>query len=95
VICAYPNPDNALASLLHQILEVCQAYQLPTHNARKTCALIIWILQVQQLPTAIVIPEVPQIISVLRDAIDKDTGGDTAKLDAFKVLPFFLDCILR
>ncbi|KIJ13077.1 hypothetical protein PAXINDRAFT_156664 [Paxillus involutus ATCC 200175] len=48
--------DVQLRDMLTRVLTIPMADELPTPNARKTCALSIWLLQVQRLPEDVLIP---------------------------------------
>ena len=71
------------------------ADDLPTPNARKTCALSIWLLQVQRLPVAILQPAADRIAYALRRGIDGELGkegkkgsaNDSLKVRIFAVFP--------
>jgi len=55
------------------------ADELPTHNARKTCALAIWLIQVQRLPAEVLQPAASRIAYALRRDIDGELGKEGKK----------------
>lgn len=65
--------------MLTQILAIPLAETLPTPNARKTCALAIWALQVQRLPEEVLFPAKERIASALRRGIDGELGKEGKK----------------
>ncbi|TFK39035.1 hypothetical protein BDQ12DRAFT_682901 [Crucibulum laeve] len=91
-----------LRSLLHEILMIKLTWNIPTPHADKTRSLVIWILQVQQLPLSIISHEISDIIVVLKRSIKDRSSGNNSSLDAFKVIqnllrksPKSLFCPLR
>jgi hypothetical protein len=80
--------DTELGSILTALLAIPLADNLPTPNARKTCALAIWILQVQRLPATVLTPAKDRIAFALRRGIDGELGKEGKKgstSDGFKV----------
>jgi hypothetical protein len=61
---------NHLDVLFDDLLTILLARSLPTHNSRKTQALIIWIIQIQRLPSTILAPKKREIASILKLALD-------------------------
>lgn len=60
-------------------LAIPMADELPTHNARKTCALAIWLIQVQRLPAEVLQPTASRIAYALRRGIDGELGKEGKK----------------
>ncbi|KAA1469740.1 hypothetical protein DENSPDRAFT_816901 [Dentipellis sp. KUC8613] len=71
--------DRELSSILTQVLAIPLASDLPTPNARKTCALAIWLLQTQRLPTSVLQPARDRIAYALRRAIEGELGKEGKK----------------
>ena len=72
-------PDTQLRELLGEILAIPNAETLPTPNARKTCALAIWVIQVQRLSRSILEPLSFRIAHVIRRGIDGELGKEGRK----------------
>ena len=83
-------PSEAqLRDILTAVLAIPLADDLPTPNVRKTCALSIWLLQVQRLPAAVLRPAADRIAYALRRGIDGELGKEGKKgsaNDSLKVL---------
>lgn len=73
------NTDEQLGLILTQVLAIPLANQLPTPNARKTCALSIWLLQVQRLPAEVLEPARDRIAYALRRGIEGELGKEGKK----------------
>ncbi|KAF5360725.1 hypothetical protein D9756_004653 [Leucocoprinus leucothites] len=71
--------DTQLKELLGQVLAIPNADSLPTPNARKTCALAIWVIQVQRLSRSILQPLSIRIAHVIRRGIDGELGKEGKK----------------
>lgn len=77
------------------VLAIPLANDLPTPNARKTCALSIWLLQVQRLPSEVLVPAKDRIAYALRRGIEGELGKEGKKgstSDGLKVRPNLLVC---
>ena len=62
--------------MLTQVLAIPLAKELPTPNARKTCALAIWLIQVQRLPLEVLEPAKDRIAYAIRRGIDGELGKE-------------------
>ena len=85
--------EAQLRTILTAVLAIPLADDLPTPNARKTCALSIWLLQAQRLPVAILQPAADRIAYALRRGIDGELGKEGKKgsaSDSLKVLVFVI-----
>ena len=71
--------DSQLRELLGEVLAIPNADTLPTPNARKTCALAIWVIQVQRLSRPILQPLAFRIAHVIRRGIDGELGKEGKK----------------
>ncbi|KAI0667624.1 hypothetical protein C8Q78DRAFT_1051818 [Trametes maxima] len=71
--------EDELGYILTQVLAIPLANELPTPNARKTCALAIWIIQVQRLPAEVLEPARDRIAYALRRGIDGQLGKEGKK----------------
>ncbi|KAF9453095.1 hypothetical protein P691DRAFT_801947 [Macrolepiota fuliginosa MF-IS2] len=71
--------DTQLRELLTEVLAIPSADFLPTPNARKTCALAIWVIQVQRLSRSILHPLSIRIAHVIRRGIDGELGKEGKK----------------
>ncbi len=81
--------DEQLGRIFTQILAIPLADSLPTPNARKTCALAIWLIQVQRLPECVLEPAKDRIAYALRRGIEGELGKEGKKgsvSDGLKVL---------
>lgn len=65
--------------MVTQALAIPLAPELPTPNSRKTCALAIWLLQTQRLPTDILAPAKDRITYALRRAVEGELGKEGKK----------------
>lgn len=84
--------DTQLRELLTEVLAIPTAEILPTPNARKTCALAIWVIQVQRLSRTVLQPLSIRIAHVIRRGIDGELGKEGKKgsvSDGLKVCFFF------
>lgn len=61
------------------LLSISMAESLPTPNARKTYALIIWLVQVQRLPASVLSPAKDRIAYSLRRGIEGELGKEGKK----------------
>ncbi|KAK2465757.1 hypothetical protein APHAL10511_002301 [Amanita phalloides] len=68
-----------LGEILTQLLAIPLAPELPTLNARKTCALAIWLIQSQRLPRDVLAPAADRIAAALKRAIDGELGKEGKK----------------
>ncbi|KAF8630008.1 hypothetical protein AX15_003157 [Amanita polypyramis BW_CC] len=71
--------EEELGEILTQVLAIPLAPQLPTINARKTCALVVWLIQSQRLPRDVLAPAADRIAAALRRAIDGELGKEGKK----------------
>ncbi|KAF8589093.1 hypothetical protein K439DRAFT_1383673 [Ramaria rubella] len=71
--------DIQLGEILTDVLAIPLATSLPTPNARKTCQIAVWTLQVQRLPTAVLAPAADRIAYALRRGIDGELGREGKK----------------
>ncbi|KAI0301170.1 hypothetical protein B0F90DRAFT_1817185 [Multifurca ochricompacta] len=71
--------DQDLGSMVTQVLAIPLATDLPTPNARKTCALAIWLLQTQRLPRDVLAPAKDRITYALRRAVEGELGKEGKK----------------
>ena len=71
--------DQDLGSMVTQLLSIPLAPELPTPNSRKTCALAIWLLQVQRLPADVLAPAKDRITYALRRAVEGELGKEGKK----------------
>lgn len=78
---AWPKklPDTQLGEMLTAVLSIPLTEVLPTPNARKTCALSIWLLQVQRLPEEVLIPARVRIAFALRRGMEGELGKEGKK----------------
>ena len=65
--------------MLTQVLAIPMAQELPTPNARKTCALAIWLIQIQRLPVEVLEPARDRIAYALRRGIEGELGKEGKK----------------
>jgi hypothetical protein len=65
--------------ILTHVLAIPLSSDLPTPNARKTCALAIWLIQTQRLPVEILTPARDRIAYALRRAIEGELGKEGKK----------------
>lgn len=72
-------PVAELSSIFTALLAIPIADDLPTPNARKTCALAIWLLQCQRLPSTVLLPAKDRIAIALRRGIDGELGKEGKK----------------
>lgn len=90
--------DEQLCDILTDILAIPLASSLPTPNARKTCQLVMWALQMQFLPSAVLRPAADRITYAIRRGVDGELGREGKQgsiLDGLKVIPYFyLDILL-
>ena len=61
------------------VLGIPLANEIPTPNARKTCALAIWLIQTQRLPAHLLMPARDRIAYALRRGIDGELGKEGKK----------------
>ncbi|KAF8442906.1 hypothetical protein L210DRAFT_3611408 [Boletus edulis BED1] len=71
--------DVQLRDILTHVLAIPMADELPTPNARKTCALSIWLLQVQRLPETVLLPARDRIAFALRRGMEGELGKEGKK----------------
>ncbi|EIN04107.1 hypothetical protein PUNSTDRAFT_138838 [Punctularia strigosozonata HHB-11173 SS5] len=71
--------DAQLQQILTSILAIPLAPYLPTPNARKTHALVIWLLQTQRLPAHNLKPAADRIAYALRRGIEGELGREGKK----------------
>jgi hypothetical protein len=85
--------EKQLGLIMTAVLAIPMADELPMHNARKTCALAIWLIQVQRLPAEVLQPMASCIAYALRRGIDGELGKKGKKgsaNDGMKVHIFIL-----
>lgn len=80
--------------MLTQLLAIPLADDLPTPNARKTCALSIWLLQVQRLPSEVLLPAKNRIAYALRRGIEGELGKEGKKGSASDGLKVYRSALL-
>ncbi|KAF9465829.1 hypothetical protein BDZ94DRAFT_1253286 [Collybia nuda] len=80
---------NELHELLATLLELTLVEDLATPSRQKTWTLVIWILQVQNLPSTTLDHEKASLVAALRRAIDGELGSQ-ARLDGLKAIPHLL-----
>ncbi|RPD62507.1 hypothetical protein L226DRAFT_504132 [Lentinus tigrinus ALCF2SS1-7] len=71
--------EEELGYVWTQVLAIPLANQLPTPNARKTCALAIWLIQTQRLPAEVLEPARDRIAYALRRGIEGELGKEGKK----------------
>ncbi|KAI0826909.1 hypothetical protein BC628DRAFT_230054 [Trametes gibbosa] len=71
--------EHELGYVLTQVLAIPLANELPTPNARKTCALAIWLIQTQRLPAEVLEPAKDRIAYALRRGIEGELGKEGKK----------------
>ena len=71
--------DEELGFIFTQVLAIPLANELPTPNARKTCALAIWLIQTQRLPAEVLERAKDRIALALRRGIDGELGKEGKK----------------
>jgi hypothetical protein len=71
--------DGQLRAILTQALAIPISEELPTPNARKTCALSIWLIQSQRLPSEVLLPAKDRIAYALRRGIEGELGKEGKK----------------
>ncbi|KAK0464495.1 uncharacterized protein EV420DRAFT_1725380 [Desarmillaria tabescens] len=71
--------DTELRSVLTSVLAIPLAKELPTLYTRKTCALSIWLIQVQRLPAEVLEPAADRIAYALSRGIDGELGKEGKK----------------
>lgn len=71
--------DSQLRELLTSVLAIPLASSLPTPNARKTCALAIWLLQTQRLTAEVLGPASTRIAYALQRGIEGELGKEGKK----------------
>ncbi|KAG1768267.1 hypothetical protein EV702DRAFT_1203355 [Suillus placidus] len=71
--------DTQLGEMLTAVLSIPMADVLPTPNARKMCALSIWLLQVQRLPEEVIVPAKDRIAFALRRGTEGELGKEGKK----------------
>lgn len=93
----YSTSVNDLRTILSELLVLGSAQSIPSPASRRTWTLIVWILSVQNLPSAVLSPVRREIVSVLKRALEGQIGKDQAKLDALKVVESLrsFDCALK
>ena len=76
-----PNPSSAtqLNDILTGVLGIPLCPHLPTPNARKTCALAIWLIQSQRLPADTLAKAAPRIAFALKRGLDGELGKEGKK----------------
>ncbi|KAG7442975.1 uncharacterized protein BT62DRAFT_972705 [Guyanagaster necrorhizus] len=71
--------DAELRSVMTSVLAIPLAKELPTLYTRKTCALSIWLIQVQRLPAEVLEPAADRIAYALSRGIDGELGKEGKK----------------
>ncbi|KAH9924659.1 uncharacterized protein BXZ73DRAFT_79216 [Epithele typhae] len=71
--------ESELGFILTQVVAIPLARDIPTPNARKTCALAIWLIQTQRLPAEVLEPAKDRIAYALRRGIDGELGKEGKK----------------
>ncbi|KAJ7781762.1 hypothetical protein DFH07DRAFT_1055347 [Mycena maculata] len=75
---------NDLRTLLSELLILGSAQSIPSPASQRTWTLVVWILSVQNLPSAVLSPVRREVVSVLKRALEGQIGKDQAKLDGLK-----------
>jgi hypothetical protein len=89
-VLIYTFLDEQLDAVLTQVLAIPLASELPTPNARKTCALSIWLLQTQRLSSEVLLRFSARIAYALRRGMDGELGKEGKKgsvTDSLRVRP--------
>ncbi|KAJ7095729.1 hypothetical protein B0H15DRAFT_880339 [Mycena belliarum] len=81
---------NDLRSIFSELLALGLAPVIPNPTSQRTWTLVVWILSVQNLPSAVLLPAQRQIVSVLRRALEGQIGKDQAKSDGLKATSHLL-----
>ncbi|KAF9005430.1 hypothetical protein BDQ17DRAFT_1303792 [Cyathus striatus] len=68
-----------LREVLTAVLAIPLKEELPTPNARKTCALSIWLIQAQRLPAEVLYPARDRVAFALRRGMDGELGKEGKK----------------
>lgn len=71
--------ERQLNDMLTALLAIPLESELPTPNARKTCALSIWLIQVQRLPEDVLYPAKDRIAYAIRRGIEGELGKEGKK----------------
>ncbi|PPQ76516.1 hypothetical protein CVT26_013350 [Gymnopilus dilepis] len=71
--------EKQLGRILTAALAIPLADELPTPNARKTCALAIFLLQLQRLPAEVLKPAADRIAYAIRRGLDGELGKEGKK----------------
>lgn len=71
--------EKHLRQILAAVLAIPLSDELPTPNARKTCALAISLIQMQRLPSAVLQPAADRIAYALRRGLDGELGKEGKK----------------
>ncbi|KAJ7643990.1 hypothetical protein FB45DRAFT_285364 [Roridomyces roridus] len=79
-----------LGAILNDLLVLGSAESIPSPASCRTWTLIVWILSVQNLPSAIVSSFRREIVSVVKRALEGKMGKDQAKLNGLKASSQFL-----
>jgi hypothetical protein len=72
--------EKQLGLIMTAVLAIPMADELPTHNARKTCALAIWLIQVQRLPAEVLQPTA-SASPMLSDGVSMESLARRARRD--------------
>ncbi|KAJ7442618.1 hypothetical protein FB451DRAFT_1297037 [Mycena latifolia] len=75
---------NDLRSILGELLVLGSAPSIPNPTSRRTWTLVVWILSVQNLPSAVLLPAKREIVSVVKRALEGQIGKDQAQSDGLK-----------
>jgi hypothetical protein len=79
------HPARGIQDLFNDFLKIALATSIPTPHAEKTWSLVFWMIQVQNLPAAILGANKVEIVAAFRQSISGEKGLQ-AKLDSFKVI---------
>ncbi|THV03877.1 hypothetical protein K435DRAFT_962215 [Dendrothele bispora CBS 962.96] len=82
--------DQQLGSFLGAVFDILTAPTLPTPHFNRTYALLLWLLQVQQLPLDILRRFREETFQVLRRAIGGSYPKEATRLDGLKIVEHFL-----
>ncbi|KZT23469.1 hypothetical protein NEOLEDRAFT_1069579 [Neolentinus lepideus HHB14362 ss-1] len=85
--------ERQLSDMLTALLAIPLEPVLPTPNARKTCALAIWLIQVQRLPEEILYPAKDRIAYAIQRGIDGELGKEGKKGSAIHDLSIHLPSV--
>ncbi|KAJ6621851.1 hypothetical protein B0H10DRAFT_1945109 [Mycena sp. CBHHK59/15] len=80
---------NDLRSILSELLALGLAPSIPSPTSRRIWTLTVWILSVQNLPTAVLSPSKDDVVSVLSRAVEGEIDSSAIRLQAVNALGGF------